>query len=66
MKQRNISILLLIFILAGFAILTVCNKKADTKGVELNLTLLPGTITDSLYVKMDYAYAFSETFEPLK
>lgn len=66
MKQRNISILLLIFILAGFAILTVCNKKADTKGVELNLTLLPGTITDSLYVKMNYAYAFSETFEPFK
>jgi len=66
MKQRNISILLLILILTGFAFLTVCNKKADTKGVELNLTLLPGTITDSLYVKMNYAYTLSETFEPFK
>ena len=52
MKLRNIGIILLL--IGIFAFLTVCDKEADTKGIELNVTLLPQTITDFLYVKMNY------------
>ncbi|MCP5107767.1 MAG: hypothetical protein GY950_30545 [bacterium] len=60
MKLRNIGIVLLL--ISCFVFVTVCNKKADTKGVQLNLTLLPQTITDSLYVKMNYTFDFTEKF----
>jgi hypothetical protein len=65
MKRRSVSTLLLFIILAGVSFLAVCNKKADTKGVELNLTLLPQTITDSLYVKMNYDFHLTDAFEGL-
>jgi len=61
MKLRNIGIILLLIGL--FVFLTVCNKEADTKGIELNVTLLPQTITDFLYVKMNYGFSLSEKFE---
>lgn len=61
MKLRNIGIILLLIGL--FAFLTVCDKKADTKGIELNVTLLPKALTDFLYVKMNYGFSLSEKFE---
>jgi hypothetical protein len=63
MKKRIIGITLLLAAVLVF--LAVCSKDADTKGVELNLTLLPETITDSLYVKMSYQLALSDEFEGL-
>ncbi|MCP5051347.1 MAG: hypothetical protein GY940_29545 [bacterium] len=59
MKLRNLSILLIVLLL-----LTSCNKNSGNKGVELELTVLPATVTDSLYVKMSYRYGFTEKFSP--
>ncbi len=64
MRLKNISIILLLIGL--FTFLTLCSKEADTKGIELNVTLLPQTITDFLYVKMNYGFSLSEKFEGLK
>lgn len=63
MKKRIMGIILLLAAVLVF--LSVCGKDADKKGVELNLTLLPETITDSLYVKMSYQIALSDEFEGL-
>lgn len=63
MKKRIMGITLLLAAVLFF--LSVCGKDADKKGVELNLILLPETITDSLYVKMNYEFALSDEFEGL-
>jgi hypothetical protein len=63
MKKRIIGMTLLLAAVLVF--LSVCSKDADKKGAELNLTLLPETITDSLYVKMSYQLALSDEFEGL-
>jgi len=63
MKPKNIGIIL--SLIGLFVFLSVCSKTVDTKGVELNVTLLPQTITDFLYVKMNYAFNLSDTFEGL-
>jgi hypothetical protein len=63
MKKSIIGIILLLAAVVVF--LSVCSKDADTKGVKLNLTLLPETITDSLYVKMNYEFVLSDEFEGL-
>ena len=45
-------------------LLTVfCSKKIDRKGVDLKLTLSPETITDSLYLKMDYEFKTASDFK---
>ncbi|MCX6579689.1 MAG: hypothetical protein NT166_05840 [Candidatus Aminicenantes bacterium] len=63
MKQRNLCILLLLVL--TFVLLPACGKETDTKGVKLDLTLLPGTITDSLYVKMNFEFTLSDKFQGL-
>lgn len=66
MKQRNICIILLLAAAVAFLfILSACNKKVDSKGVKLNLTLLPDIITDSLYVKIKYEFIISDDFQAL-
>jgi hypothetical protein len=42
-----------------------CSKKIDRKGVDLKLTLSPETITDSLYLKMDYEFKTASDFKKL-
>jgi hypothetical protein len=59
MKLKNLSILILALLL-----LTSCNKNSGNKGIELDMTILPKTITDSLYVKMSYKFNFTEKFSP--
>ena len=62
MKLRSI---IVVWALLMMTFLAVCGKKTDTKGVKLNLTLLPRTITDFLYVKMNYEFTFSDKFKEL-
>lgn len=64
MRQRNICIILLLSV-AAFVFLSACGKKMDSKGVTLNLTLLPDIVTDSLYVKMKYEFSTSNDFHAL-
>jgi hypothetical protein len=63
MKPKNTGIIL--SLIGLFVFLSACGKKAETKGIELNVTLLPQTITDFLYVKMNYAFNLSDAFEGL-
>ncbi|HLP58808.1 MAG TPA: hypothetical protein VK186_08265 [Candidatus Deferrimicrobium sp.] len=64
MKQRNVGIILLLAVVV-FVFLPACSKKMDSKGVKLNLTILPETITDSLYLKMKYEFILSNDFQGL-
>lgn len=63
MKLKNIGIILLLPALVIFT--AVCSKKADTKGIELDVQLSPKTVTDFLEVKMDYNFTLSEKFAGL-
>jgi hypothetical protein len=45
-------------------LLTSCNKSSGNKGIELEVQVLPETVTDSLYVKLDYQYKFTDKFSP--
>ena len=62
MKLRNLSVLILIIMVFS---LTSCTKKSDNRGVELTLKILPETVTDSLYVKMNYQFKAADTFSGL-
>ncbi len=53
-------------ILISFLTLVSCGKKSDTRGVNLKVELQPDTITDELYIKMNYEFTFSDTFAGLK
>lgn len=53
-------IILLVTVVALFA---ACGEGTDKKGVDLELTLKPETITDSLYVKMSYNYTVTDKYE---
>jgi len=63
MKLRNLSILFLIPLL--FLFNSYCGKTSGYTGVELNLTITPETITDFLYVKMNYEFKVTDEFEGL-
>lgn len=43
-----------------------CGKKTENKGIKLKLEILPKTITDCLYTKINYNYNFTEKFSVLK
>jgi len=64
MKMRNFSYLLLVLVL-----LMSCGKKEGDQiadvGVKLNLSLSPDTITDFLYVTMDYEYEILDDFNKI-
>lgn len=52
--------------LVPIVLLTVfCGKKADHKGVVLNVALSPETVTDSLFLNMDLEFKTSSDFKKL-
>jgi len=57
MKAKLIVLFLAIMLMTSF-----CSKKIDHKGVDLKLTLTPETVTDSLYLKMDYEFKTAGDF----
>lgn len=57
MKLKNLFVLIIALML-----LTSCNKNSGNKGIELEMKLLPDTITDLLYVKMNYNFTLTEKF----
>jgi len=42
---------------------TFCGKKVDRHGVDLQVTMTPSAVTDSLYLKMDYAFKTEGDFK---
>jgi hypothetical protein len=60
MKGKILVVILPIFLLTSF-----CSKKIDRKGIDLKLKLSPETITDSLYLKMDYEFKTANDFKKL-
>jgi hypothetical protein len=60
MKVKIFLALLPIVLLTSF-----CSKKADRKGIDLQVTLSPETVTDSLYFKMDYEFKTAADFKKL-
>jgi hypothetical protein len=42
-----------------------CGKKIDRKGIDFQLKLTPASITDSLYLKMDYEFKTAKDFKKL-
>ena len=63
MNKRFVGIL--IIFLVGTTLLIVCNKKVDTKGIKLSLSLFPETISDALYIKMSYEFSLNENFKQM-
>jgi hypothetical protein len=63
MKLRNLSVFLLIPLLLLFN--SFCGKTSDYKGIELNFKILPETVTDFLYVKMNYEFTVTDEFSGL-
>jgi hypothetical protein len=60
MKTKISWVLLPIILLTAF-----CGKKIDRKGIDLVLKLSPETITDSLFLKMDYEFKTKDDFKKL-
>lgn len=60
MKIKRIVLVLSIMLLTAF-----CSKKIDRRGIDLKVSLTPETITDSLYVKMDYEIKTSGDFKKI-
>ena len=63
MKLRNLSVFILIPLLFMFT--SFCGKTSGYKGVELNMKIVPETITDFLYVKMNYEFTVTSEFQGL-
>jgi len=42
-----------------------CGKKPDRRGIDLQVTLTPAAVTDSLYLKMDYKFKTEKEFKKL-
>lgn len=60
MKIKIMVLVLTIMLLTVF-----CSKKIDRMGIDLKLKLSPETITDSLYLKMDYEFKTAKSFKKL-
>jgi len=45
--------------------ISFCGKKVDRQGIDLQLKLTPASITDSLYLKMDYEFKTAKDFKKL-
>ena len=62
LKRIGILLIMVLFLLA-------CGEKGADKpediGVKLDLTLLPETITDFLFLKMNYGFSVEENFKKL-
>ncbi|MBN2345455.1 MAG: hypothetical protein JXO51_03625 [Candidatus Aminicenantes bacterium] len=56
----------LLGMLLALAMLTLsCGKKTDRRGIDLDLKLSPSTVTDSLFLKMDYEFKTAADFKKL-
>jgi len=60
MKTKLLVVVFSILLLTAF-----CSKKIDRKGLDLKMALSPETITDSLYLKMDYEFKTAGDFKKL-
>ena len=60
MKFRSLSVFVLTLLI--FSLIS-CSEKSDTKGIELNVQIIPETITDSLYVRMNYQFKLASDFK---
>ena len=60
MTKKSIIILLIVFVA-----LTFCGKKKDTKGIEIDIKMIPATVTDDLYGKMEFSFDLGEKFTEL-
>ena len=60
MKRTLFGVILPITLLISF-----CGKKIDRHGIDLQLKLTPATITDSLYLNMDYEFKTEKKFKKL-
>jgi len=60
MKSKIVIAFLPILLLTSF-----CGKKIDRKGVDLALRLTPDTVTDSLFLKLDYEFKTAADFKKL-
>ncbi len=58
MKKVLFSAILLITLFFTF-----CSKKVDHHGVDLQIKLTPASVTDSLYLKMDYIFKTEKEFK---
>lgn len=57
--------IILVTILPITLLLSFCGKKVDRQGIELKMKLTPETVTDSLYLKMDYEFKTANDFKKL-
>jgi hypothetical protein len=57
--------ILFIAILPIALLFSFCGKKIDRQGIDLELKLSPATITDSLYLKMDFEFKTAKDFKKL-
>jgi hypothetical protein len=60
MKRTIFAAILPIVFLFSF-----CGKKVDRQGIDLQLKLKPDSITDSLYLQMDYEFKTAKDFKKL-
>ncbi len=60
MKLRSLRVFILIPLL--FLLMPSCGGRPAFKGVDLKLEILPDTVTDFLYAKMNYAFDVKEGF----
>jgi hypothetical protein len=63
MKLRVFSVFSIMLVVLLFC---SCSKNSDSKGIELEMNLLPETITDCLYSKMNYKFTLTDQFSGLK
>jgi len=62
MRLRALSVFsVILFIFLGIS----CSKNSDTRGIELSMTIPQETLTDSLFVKMNYKFVLTDEFKSL-
>jgi hypothetical protein len=59
MKLRYFNVLFLVIVML---VSLSCSKKSDKKGIDLDVKILPETVTDCLYVKMNYQFKLDDKF----
>ncbi|MCX6558024.1 MAG: hypothetical protein NTW95_11470 [Candidatus Aminicenantes bacterium] len=57
--------IIMVTILPIALLLSFCSKRVDRQGIDLKLTLTPESVTDSLYLKMDYEFKTANDFKKL-
>ena len=62
--SKVIILVVILIIIVGLAVFFTMtgSQKLDNRGVILGVKILPDTLTDELYIKMEYEFNFSEKF----